>query len=219
MKLAGVARPLSVAAVTAAATMLAVGAAVGPLFYPQPRAGRWTLETQLRFFAPFIAPFAGASLAGILVGGDGGRRALTVGAVAALGLVLGMRTRPWVPWTGTAVMARDNALWVGGAVFISALLGSLAASRIGFGETIEAAPGRARGFLGVHLAFFAASLTAGAMLSRHSGMIEVVLLGLAGVGSAWALLGPSRRPGAEALRLSGTALLGWLAGVLWRETS
>ena len=49
--------------------------------------------------------------------------------------------------------------------------------------------------------------------------MEAVLPALAVLSLASALVGPYRRLGAEALRLSGTALLGWLAGVLWREMS
>jgi hypothetical protein len=217
MSLPNSARQVCAAAITTAATLLALGAALGPLFYMPPRSGRWTLETQIRFFSPFIAPFAGASLAGVVLGERAALKTVITGALALLGLVLGMQTRPWVLWAGTTAMARANTLWVTGAVFTGGLVGRVVAARFPHGAQAPEGPSKARVTAAAHLAIFGAVLVGGARVFGRTQVMEIILLGLAGAGALTAMVGPYRRWGAEAVRLAATVLLAWLAGFLWRE--
>jgi len=219
MRLPTQARHAGLAALTAAAAALALAAAAGPLFYPQPRSNRWTLETTLRFWAPLLAPMAGASLAGVVLRASG-RGVIVAGALGTLGLFAGLRTRPWTLWAHTSAMARANASWVTAAVFLGALLGTVAEAWRGRGVSsmAEAQPAEARLPAAAHLAAFVAMLLAKVALGNRTSALEAGLLGLAGLGAGLSVAGPSRRAGVELMRLSGTVLLGWLAGfVSWEE--
>ena len=120
---------LAVAAVVAAVTLLAPAGAIGPLLYPSPRCSRLSTEMELRFWAPFVAPFLGAGLARVGLPSARVISASRIGAMGLVGLMIGLMTRPWPLWAGTRTMALHNTAWVGGVVFVSAWLGTLLGRR------------------------------------------------------------------------------------------